>query len=161
MPAGLTYDSIATTTLSSNQTSVTFNSISGSYTDLVLVVSAKFSANPSYSGIIFNGDSGSNYSSVFMRGNGSAASAGSNVNAGQISSGSYSSDFTSEMFHINSYSITTNYKTVLYRANQINDTFGRAGMWRSNSAITSITYQIDTGNILAGSIFTLYGITAA
>ena len=36
MAAGRTYEPIATTTLGSNATSVTFSNISGSYTDLVL-----------------------------------------------------------------------------------------------------------------------------
>jgi len=39
MPAGATYNCIATTTLGSAQSSVTFSSITGSYTDLVLVFS--------------------------------------------------------------------------------------------------------------------------
>jgi hypothetical protein len=159
MPA--TYDSLATTTLGSNQSSVTFSSISGAYTDLVLIAVAKFSANPSYSGIIFNSDSGSNYSSTFMRSTGSAASSGANTNAGQISSGSYSSEYLLDEFNILDYSNTTTYKTVFYKTNQNNDMITRIGMWRNTNAITSVTYQIDTGNILAGSTFTLYGIKAA
>ena len=157
----MTYEPIATTTLSSNQTSVSFSSISGSYTDLVLVAVPKFSANPSYAGIIFNSDSGSNYSSTFVRGNGSTASSGRNTSAGQISSASYSANYIVDIFNILNYSNTTTYKTVLYRTSQDNDVLARVGLWRNTSAITSITYQIDTGNILSGSTFTLYGIKAA
>lgn len=157
----ITYDSIATTTLGSNQTSITFSGISSSYTDLVFIAVAKFSANPSYSGIIFNSDSGGNYGSTFFRSTGSSASSGRNTNAGQISSGSYSANAILDEFNIFSYKNTTTFKTVVYKTSQDNDTLTRVGTWRNTSAITSITYQIDTGNILSGSTFTLYGIKAA
>ena len=41
MAAGSTYTPIATTTLGSAQADVTFSSISGSYTDLVLIIGGK------------------------------------------------------------------------------------------------------------------------
>ena len=157
----MTYEPIATTTLSTAATSVTFSGISGSFTDLVLVAVAKFSANPSYAGIIFNSDSGTNYSSTFVRGNGSTASSGRNTSAGQISSASYSANYIVDTFNIQNYSNTTTYKTAIYRTSQDNDVLARVGLWRSTAAITSITYQIDTGNIQSGSTFTLYGIKAA
>jgi len=40
MAAGKTYEPIATTTLSSSAATITFSSISGSYTDLVFVSTA-------------------------------------------------------------------------------------------------------------------------
>ncbi len=43
MAAGLTYEPIATTTLSSAQQTITFSSISASYTDLVLIASRRYS----------------------------------------------------------------------------------------------------------------------
>jgi len=62
----ITYEPIATTTLSSAQSSVTFSSISGSYTDLVLVFSdVKLSSGDSAIDIqVGNGsvDTSSNYS---------------------------------------------------------------------------------------------------
>jgi len=161
MPLPSTMTPIATNTLVSNSANLTFSNIPQTYTDLVLVGVAKFSANPSYSGIIFNGDSGTNYSSTFVRGNGTSASSGRNTTAGQISSGSYSANFIIDNFNIQNYSNATTYKTVLYRTSQDNDVLARVGLWRNTAAITSITYQIDTGNILAGSSFTLYGVKAA
>ena len=41
MAAGSTYTPLATNTLSSSSASITFSSISGSYTDLVLVMNRK------------------------------------------------------------------------------------------------------------------------
>lgn len=157
----VTYESLASTTLGSAQSSVTFSGISGIYTDLILIAQAKFTANPSYSGIVFNNDSGSNYSSTFLRSTGSAASSGTNTNAGQISSGSYSTNFTLDIFNIQNYSNSTVYKCVLYKTNQNNDVLLRTGTWRNTAAITSVKYQIDSGNLDVGSTFTLYGVKAA
>lgn len=70
MTAGQTYFPIANTTLSSAAASYTFSSISGSYTDLVLVIGGTLSADIS-AGIYFNGDTGTNYSTTRMYGNGS------------------------------------------------------------------------------------------
>ena len=69
-----TYEPIATTTLGSAQTSVTFSSISGAYTDLVLVINAGNSGGTGY-GIALqcNNDTGSNYSFTQLYGTGSAA----------------------------------------------------------------------------------------
>ena len=70
-----TYEAIATTTLGSDSASVTFSTISGSYTDLVLVAVAGIitSAGEAYQ-MRINSDSGSNYSQTEMWGNGSTAS---------------------------------------------------------------------------------------
>ena len=68
-----TYDCIATTTLSSAQSSVTFSSISGSYTDLIIISDAILASGNDALGLRFNSDSGSNYSYTFMYGNGTSA----------------------------------------------------------------------------------------
>jgi len=57
MPAGLTYETVATTTIVSATSSVTFSSISGSYTDLVLIINAKgtgFSGSGTYPYVRYN-----------------------------------------------------------------------------------------------------------
>jgi hypothetical protein len=60
------------------------------------------------------------------------------------------------------YSNATTYKTIINRGNTASSTvITRSGMWRSTSAITSITVNNDASNYLAGSTFTLYGIAAA
>ncbi len=60
MPA--TYEPLATTTLGSAASSVTFSSISGSYTDLVVVFSGTAGGGNSNLILTFNSDTGSNYS---------------------------------------------------------------------------------------------------
>jgi hypothetical protein len=77
MAAGSTYTPIATTTLGSAASSVTFSSIAGTYTDLRIVYSTVSSADAG-NYLRFNSDSGSNYSNTTLFGNGS--SAGSNRN---------------------------------------------------------------------------------
>ena len=76
MAAGNTYTPIATNTLSSATASVTFSSISGVYTDLVLVITPTIPTG-AYDILmrVGNGtvDSGTNYSVTRVSGTGSAA----------------------------------------------------------------------------------------
>jgi hypothetical protein len=62
-----TYEKIATSTLGSTASDVTFSSISGSYTDLVLIVNETCSTGSGLN-VQFNSDTGSNYSSTYMYG---------------------------------------------------------------------------------------------
>ena len=62
MAAGNTYVAIATNTLSSAAASVTFSSISGAYTDLVLVTNATLASGGAANlWCRFNGDGAANY----------------------------------------------------------------------------------------------------
>jgi hypothetical protein len=66
-----TYTPIATTTLGTAAASVTFSSISGSYTDLVLIIAGVQSvADVPY--IQFNSDTATNYSRTQLSGDGSS-----------------------------------------------------------------------------------------
>lgn len=165
MAAGSTYTPIATTTLGSSQSSVTFSSISG-YTDLVLVLSSKGTVQ-NYPSLRFNSDSGSNYSRTILSGNGSSASSarGSNETAANINymAITNSSDFAYvSVTHIMNYSNTTTYKTLITRANNAtNGLDAVVNLWRNTAAITSIDCILNTGSYAAGSTFTLYGIQAA
>jgi hypothetical protein len=81
MAAGNTYVAIATTTTSGNIATITFSSISGAYTDLILVGDGRNNAGGWGWRIRFNGDTGSNYSWTDLEGDGSTAASfrGSNV----------------------------------------------------------------------------------
>lgn len=166
-----TYEAIATTTLTGTVSSVTFNSISGSYTDIVAVWSARSarSANLDSMYIRVNSDTANNYSMTQIQGNGSAASSGretsvSYIYGGNIPAASTSSNIQGNAItHFMNYSNTTTNKTILTRANSDFASGGTTdaivGLWRSTSAITSITFLSFFGNNLTGS-FTLYGIKA-
>ena len=64
MAAGATYYPIATTTLSSATNSVSFSSISGSYTDIVIVFNGAASTSGVTCNVQFNSDTGTNYSTT-------------------------------------------------------------------------------------------------
>jgi hypothetical protein len=165
MPAGATYNCIATTTLSSAQSSVTFSSISGSYTDLVCVINSNTTADTQIR-IRFNSDSGNNYSATIIYGDGTSAGSVrvSNESSGNI--GGLGTNWGTTVIHLNNYSNATTYKTILGRYNETSASYGEAGakvvLWRSTSAITSIAFTLpSTYTYASGSTFSLYGIQAA
>ncbi len=168
MPAGATYEPLATASISGVST-YTFSSISSSYTDLVLIVTPIVSVDGDYVRIRFNGDTGTNYSSVGLRGNGSAATSSAftsqtGIYLGTAQGGTTTIPFLAKV-NIFSYANGT-YKTVLIDySNDKNGTGSverHSGLWRSTSAINSITVYSNGGNNFnSGSTATLYGIKAA
>ena len=165
----ITYEPLATTTLGSAAASVTFSSISGSYTDLVLVMNAKgtgFTGSGTYPYVRYNSDSGTNYSRTYLSGNGSSASSSraSSENLQYLVGGTYvDGTFAyNSITHFMNYSNTTTYKTMLSRANNSGvQVDALVGLWRSTSAITSIIVYSSNGNFDTGSTFSLYGIKSA
>jgi hypothetical protein len=162
MAAGSTYTPIATQTLGSSAASVTFSSISGSYTDLIIVNSGTSSGDTSYK-LQFNGDTGSNYSTTYLYGDGNSTTSGRSSNANSIVAMSRSGTTTGNgTTQIMNYSNTTTNKTVIGRGGTAAAIVIEAvGLWRSTAAITSIVITPESGTIDAGSTFTLYGIAAA
>ena len=165
MAAGATYEPIATNTLGTATSSVTFSSISGSYTDLVLILNAKNATGTDKAvALRFNGDTGSNYSMIRMSGNGTTADSDRSSNDTSMFLGlSNSTVYNSDIYQIMNYSNTTTYKTALGRGN-LSDSRLRvsAGLWRNTAAITSVTVVNGSSeNFIVGSTFTLYGIKAA
>jgi hypothetical protein len=160
-----TYEPIATTTLGSASSSVTFSSITGTYTDLVLVCNAIATTADAVS-IRLNGDTGSNYSRLILWGNGSAAGSAKYSNESFAYTGFYANldtNPTINIFQINNYSNTTTYKTILGRGNAAAQAaMANVNLWRNTAAITSIQLTISGGSSYqTGSTFTLYGIKAA
>jgi hypothetical protein len=162
-----TYEKIATTTLGSATATVTFSSISSAYTDLILITADIINTtNVLGLYIQFNSDTGSNYSRIFMEGNGSSAASSKNSNQSNMMLGrSYGGDRTTNIFQIQNYSNSTTNKTTLcrYGSGGSSSAVGAAiGLWRNTNAITSITIGIEGGyNMSAGCSFALYGIKAA
>ena len=166
MAAGSTYTPIATNTLGSAAASVTFSSISGSYTDLLLVITGNNNQGVAYiSTLTFNSDTSSSYSYTRMVGNGTAASSSRDTNS-TYGYGGWTNNATDQMIlsmnHIQNYSNSTTYKTWLVRGGDTTDrVYAAVGLWRSTAAITTIKVEIEAGTYDAGSTFTLYGIAAA
>jgi hypothetical protein len=164
----LTYDKLATTTLGSAAATVTFSTISGSYTDLVLIITGGTDANSDWA-IRFNSDTGSNYSRTSLTGDGTAASSARAINQSggiQINYNGYPQNNANynSIIYIMNYSNTTTYKTAIGRSNNAGTgTDATVGLWRSTSAITSIDVRTVTAGRTwnSGSTFTLYGILKA
>jgi hypothetical protein len=165
-----TYDKIAAYTVPSAAASYTFTSITGTYTDLVLVVSAAASSFGNDLAIrVGNGsvDSGSNYSNTILTGNGSSAQSVRNSNQTSAFTGYYAGPTTTlgntnQIIHFMNYSNTTTYKTILSRSNAAGGGVdANVNLWRSTVAINTIEVRIVSNNLVTNSTLTLYGIKAA
>jgi hypothetical protein len=160
-----TYEKIASTTLGSAAATITFSSISSSYTDLVIVAQMKNSGVGGDFLAYFNSDTGSNYSRTILGGNGSS-NYSARVSSATSARFNYSEPINSDgntIFSINiqNYSNTTTFKTALSRGDRAaNSTVAIVNLWRSTSAINNIQFFTDATNFAAGSIITLYGIKA-
>ena len=160
-----TYIPLATVTLAASSSAVYFTEISQDYSDLVLVVEQTGASGNTSIQVQFNGDSGTNYSNVYMGGNGSTASSSSNTGYPRIQVGGFIeyADGTAKQLaicEINDYSATDKHKTVLTRSNVATGAGSGlsawAGRWANTSAVTSIA--LVNQNYAAGSTFKLFGI---
>lgn len=172
MPAQSTYTPIATQTLTSDAGIVTFSSIPQTYTDLIFVVFGKVSsATFDISALRINGV-GSGYSRTYYESNGSSATTGRataeiSIRAGYLPGTNYSNQFSTDIYHFMNYSNTSLNKQVLcvcgsYNTSTNFNTLKQVSQLQTTSAITQITIQTANGaNLRTGSVFTLYGVTAA
>jgi hypothetical protein len=159
--------SLATITLGSAQSTITFGSIPTSgYRDLQVVVSFAMSGTGSASRLRFNGDTGANYNGVWMGGQGSAAASGSESGATGSRIIGYSVGPTTGQqtftMSVMDYSATDKHKTAISRFSDAGgDVQATATRWASTSAITSLTiYDVLGQNFTAGSVFSLYGVVS-
>jgi len=163
----ITYELVTPSqTLTSAAASITFSTISGAYTDLVLVVSATWSGSSNSSfGFRLNSDSASNYSITQLYGDGSSAASGRNSNQSKAVIGQINpTEIGTTIFQFQNYSNSTTYKTTLSRSNVAGViTLAGVALWRNTAAITQIDLEyFDTaGTFDTGSTFSLYGIKAA
>ena len=168
MPA--TYEPIATTTLGSAASSITFSSIPSTYTDLRVVLVTKTTSGNADIYLRFNSDSGSNYSRTILYGTGSVAGSGRNTSQTYLyltgtayPNASYAALVEADIF---SYAGST-YKTLLNKVatdkNGAGGVEANVGLWRSTSAITSITLTLEASaqDFPTGTTATLYGIKSA
>lgn len=161
-----TYEPIATQTLGSAAASVTFSSISGAYTDLVLIAQPTASLDGQQFFLrIGNGsvDSASNYSITMLNGNGTSAASQRRSNQTSIIPDYFGAINTTVngayIFNFQNYSNTTTNKSVLISSRTSYASEASVALWRSTSAINIITFYLT--NFTTGSTFSLYGILAA
>jgi hypothetical protein len=168
MAAGATYEPIATQTLASAASSITFSSIAASWTDLRLVIVGSTSAQSNVF-MRLNSDTASNYSYTALWGSGTAAGSQKATASTFMSFAIYNGfEITTPMLRTAdffSYAGST-YKTVL--TTESSDLNGSTGsvlnavqLWRSTAAITTILIYATGGNFNSGTTAALYGIKAA
>ena len=171
-----TYEYLSSYTFTGSTSTITFSNIPQTYTDLIIVSKwAQASGNTANYALRVNGSTDyTKYSSTWIDGAGGSASSGvqDNTNSAynfmRLTSYAYVSD-TWGMFttQINSYSNTTQYKTVIHRGGSTPSGVGEnfcIGIYTDTSAITSLTLFVQggsSGNNANGSTTTLYGIKAA
>ena len=161
-------------TLSNIAYTVTFNNIPQTFTDLCLVISARTDWNGLEDGetsMFFNGQAtGTNYSRTTFNMTSTAAPTGARTgNVEVIYTGggipaatSFSNTFGILNVYIPNYT-SSNFKAARLEVMPANNTSGTtraltAGLWRSTSPITSISFYGGAGNFTGGSTFHLYGI---
>jgi hypothetical protein len=154
-----TYTPLATVTLGTATTSVTFSSIPSTYRDLILVHNGT-SSNSDVNSVIarFNSDSGNNYPGLNMTADGSGSSVSYTINGIPVN---YTKNVVgSGICQIFDYSATNKHKTAIARHNSGgSDVRAISGRWANSAAINSITLVIDTGlSFSTGTIFSLYGV---
>ena len=171
------YESIATTTLSSSQTTITFSSIPSTYKHLQIRSIARANtgnAGPGIYYVAFNGDTTyTNYFGHEIYGTGATAASGfmaSSTNALGVPTALYSgstalaSTFGAGVVDILDYTNTNKNKTVrTLTGADYNGSGGFiefiSGAWLSTASVTSISITaFSSVSFLANSQFALYGI---
>ena len=158
-----TYSLIASYTATSTQSSISFSSIPGTFTDLVLVFDGLgTSGTASDIGVRLNSDTGTNYSNTLVYGSGSVAGSGRHTGLTFFRGWYLSSTAqTNCIFNVMDYANTTTFKTVIGRSNIANAEVDAAvGLYRSTSAITGFSLTPQGPSFASGSTFKLYGIQA-
>jgi len=165
-----TYTPIASITLGADAASVTFSSIPQTYTDLVLISNTRSTraSNAGDSGRIrFNSDSGTNYSTTVLQGDGSVAESTRFTNATfaymRVPAATATANvFSPSIWNIINYANTTTNKTTITRAQSVSESVELdINLWRNTAAITTIDISVSNGNLVSGSTFNLYGILGA
>ena len=169
MAAGATYEPIATQTLASAASSITFSSIAASWTDLRLVFVDKGATGSPFAIMQYNGDTATNYSYTDLYGSGTAAGSARATSSARIAINDWGNPTTTipQLSNIDIFSYAgSTFKTCLINTSNDNNGSGytenRVGLWRSTAAITSIVLTASSGgNFAIGTTATLYGIKAA
>ena len=171
------YESIATFTLGSTTSSVTFSSIPGTYKHLQIRMSARADRANSSGNTVFayaNGDEApsnpTNYYSHYLTGNGSSASSGDLANNnpsygfyfGYAIGANATNNISPNVIDILDYANTNKYKTMRSLAGFDNNGSGAIALastlWANTAAITSLKIVCLSYNFTQYSSFALYGI---
>ncbi len=176
------YESIATVSVGSGgAANIEFTSIPATYTHLQIRGIARgtrtdFSIDQLYTRV--NGDTGSNYAWHWLYGNGTSASTDAGSSATSMNLGwfataaaaSVTNTFGGVVIDILDYANTNKFKTFrVLSGNDLNGGGGAftgtiilaSGLWRSTSAITSVSFDPSANDFAQYSHFALYGCKSA
>ena len=164
----LTYDSIATTTLSTSSAQISFTSIPATYTDLRIVVTEFALGNGGQISLNFNSVSSTLYSGNVLRSNGSPSASLETSNSTNFvtydgMAGTALPSLT--IIDIFSYANTNIFKTWLAKTsgdrNSPSFVYATCGLFRSTNAISRIDLNAQNWNFAADTKATLFGILRA
>lgn len=160
------FEKIATVVLSSSQSEIEFTGIPGTYTDLLILVSARGTRAQTQDGmnIKFN-SSTSSFSGRYLATIGTIPQSGTLTNgAGSIpAANATASTFSNHTIYISNYTSSNSktYSIDSVRENNSSTVFELdlvAGLWSVTSAITAVAFYNDNNSFAQHSTATLYGI---
>jgi hypothetical protein len=161
------FDLLETTTLATSASSVTFSGLAAysgwSHLQIRMAVKTNRASTSDYAKMIFNTDTGSNYSWHNLEGNGSsvASSAGSNQTFMQINrTGGSSGNFGAIVSDILDAFETSKYTTIRNLGGYASDNISlSSGSWRNTDSLTSVQILPGSGsNFVANCRFSIYGV---
>lgn len=173
MPA---FEAIASTTLTSANTTITFSSIPSTYEHLQLRMYTRdgtAGASLYNIDIRFNNDSTTNYTTHTLHGAGGSAVASGSITQSRIavgyspSAGVTANTFAVTLVDVLDYASTVKNKTVRsltgFDANGSGRCAIRSGLWLSTSAVDRIDVLAATSGteFVAGTVVSLYGLRSA
>ena len=152
-------------------TTVTFNNIPQTFTDLKVVISTRSNGSGYYDNLLFtvNGST-SGYSVVRVFGDGGGTvysdkfTSQTFIYAGEVNGGTATTNtFGNLECYIPNYSGSTLKQVLFDNQNERSATTAytgqHAGLWQNTSAITSISFTVGGNTFQQYSTFSLYGIT--
>jgi hypothetical protein len=164
---GETYELISTTVLGLAASSVSFSSLgdySSTYKHLQIRGLGRLTAVDTNQKMRFNGDSTSSYNNHFLYGNGSSVLSGTSglltaidsypLTASNAPANAFGA-FVIDM--LDAFSSTKNTTVRQLSGNNVEIQLA-SGLWNNTASLTSVELLANSGNYVAGSRFSLYGI---
>ena len=155
---------IESKTLATAAASIEFTSIPSTFTDLVILISARSNASGLRDFYIsFNGSTAS-FTGINLDGTGSSVASAANARyVGSINGTAQTADtFGSYAIYIPNYSGATNKSFSVDGVTETNATLAiqtiAAGLWSSTASITSVAFAPSTDSLVTGTTASLYGI---